>query len=126
MDRMQKKRTATTVAVALGITAASLVATASPAAAASDTIERSCGDYFIKNTKKGAETRKSKSADCAGHAWVMIVYKSRKDGKWYVSGWRHDPKKAHFAANEDGAFFTELKQSIHKGCADCVMQSLYP
>jgi len=123
---MHKKRTATTVAVALGITAASLVATASPAAADSDTIERSCGHYHISNSKYFAETFKPKSNDCAGHAWVLIVYKSRKDGKWYHSAWRHDPKTARYASNADGAFFSELKQSWHKGCADCAAKALYP
>ncbi|TWD75040.1 hypothetical protein FB561_6476 [Kribbella amoyensis] len=123
---MHLKRTVTSVAVTLGIAAASLVATTGSAAAASDTIERSCGDYGISNSKYFAETAKRKYNTCAGHAWVKIVYKSRKDGQWYVSGWKHDPQKARFASNEDGAFFSSLKQSIHRGCADCVQKSLYP
>ncbi|TDO52904.1 hypothetical protein EV651_11794 [Kribbella sp. VKM Ac-2571] len=119
-------RPAAGAALALAVTAAGLIATAAPAAATDDRIERSCGDYLIHSTKYGASTRKSKSASCAGHAWVMIHYKARKDGKWYVSSWRHDPKYAHYASNEDGAFFSELKRSYHKGCADCVIHHLEP
>jgi hypothetical protein len=122
---MQIFRTVASVTVTLGITAAGLFAGAAPAAATTGTIERSCGNYAMSSTKYAAETRKSASAKCAGWAYVLIVYKSRKDGKWYHTDYRGDPTKARFASNVD-TFFSEQKQSWHKGCKDCVSHSLYP